>query len=76
MEWWQFFVVAGAFGCTITLYNLLSRPTTLFMISQEVGHYGWLVILGRLSTGLVAQFVLYGAILGTALWFLYWLIFD
>ena len=75
MDWWHFFVVAGALGCAVSLFNFI-LPMNLFRTSQDAKYIGWLVMLGRFCGGLVIQFLLYGLVLGSVLWFLYWLIFD
>ena len=75
MDWWHFFVVAGALGCIVPIFNFF-LPMNLARTFQDVEFFGWLVMLGRIGLGLVIQFLLYGLVLGSVLWFLYWLIFD
>ena len=75
MEWWQSFAGAGAFACFIAILSLL-RPTDMISVAQDMNHSGWLVVAGRTVFALAFQFVLWGVILGTTVWFFYRLIFD
>ena len=75
MEWWQSFAGAGAFACFIAILRFL-RPKDITQLAQDIDHNGGLVMAGRTGLALAFQFVLWGVILGTPVWFVYRLIFD
>ena len=75
MDWWQFVVAVGGIACAVAMVGHL-RPLELARIAQDISYHGWLVIIGRFIGGLVLQFVLFGGILGTAVWFVYWILFG
>ena len=81
MQWWQCFVVAGAFGALIGLIPILSgllfrtlQIDSLYL-AQEGKYRGVILIAARYITALAIQFVLVGLILGTGVWFGYRLLF-
>ena len=71
MEWWQSFVGAGTFACLVLLVRVLQKDS--LYIAQEV-RYGFGSILARLAGAFVFQFILWGVLIGTPVWFGYWLI--
>ena len=72
MEWWQSFVGAGTFACLVLLVRVLQKDS--LYIAQEV-RYGFGSIVGRLIGAFVFQFILWGLLIGTPVWFGYRLIF-
>ena len=72
MEWWQSFVGAGTFACLVLLVRVLQKDS--LYIAQEV-RYGFGSIVGRLAGAFVFQFILWGVVIGTPVWFGYRLIF-
>ena len=72
MEWWQCFVGAGTFSCFIIIVMFL-RPMEMIRISQEL-KYAPLNTTGNIVFALVFQFVLWGVVLGTPVWFFYRLV--
>ena len=72
MEWWQCFVGAGTFACLILLVRMLQKDT--LYLAQEA-KYDAKGVIGRVVGGFAFQFVLWGVLIGTPVWFGYHLIF-
>ena len=72
MQWWQCFVGAGTFACLVLLVRMLQKDS--LYIAQEA-KYGVRSIAGRVASAFVFQFVLWGALMGTPVWFGYRLLF-
>ena len=74
MEWWQCFVGAGTVACLVSAVVMLLSQRDMLMFAQVAKYEGAWVMIGRFVAGLVFQFVLWGVLLGTPVWFGYWLI--
>ena len=74
MEWWQCFVGAGTVACLASVVVMLLTQRDMLMFAQVAKYEGVWVMIGRFVAGLAFQFVLWGVILGTPVWFGYWLI--
>ena len=72
MEWWQCFVGAGTFACLVLFVRMLQKDT--LYLAQEA-KYDAKGVIGRIVGGFIFQFVLWGALIGTPVWFGYGLIF-
>ena len=71
MAWWQCFVGAGAFACLVLLIRMLQKDTLYLAQEAEYDAKG---VTGRVVGAFVFQFILWGALIGTPVWFGYWLI--
>ena len=71
MEWWQCFVGAGTFGCLFSLFNILRKD--MIYLGQEAKH-DLLGTIGNVAGAFALGFIIWGALLGTPVWFGYWLI--
>ena len=74
MEWWQCFVGAGLFVCFCAIINTF-RPIEALRFAQQLQHDKAGTIRDT-AVGLAIGFVVGGALLGTPVWFFYWLFFD
>ena len=72
MEWWQCFVGAGAFACLVLLVRMLQKDA--LYLAQQV-KYDALGVIGNVVGAFIFQFILWGVLIGTPVWFGYWLIF-
>ena len=73
MEWWQCFAGAGSFSCLVLLIRMVQKDT--LYLAQEARH-DVVGVAGRVVGAFIFQFVLWGMLLGTPVWFGYWLFFD
>ena len=72
MEWWQCFVGAGTFACLVLLVRMLQKDS--LYIAQQA-KYDAKGVIGNVVVAFVFQFIMWGALIGTPVWFGYWLIF-
>lgn len=71
MAWWQCFVGAGSFACIVLFVRMLQKDT--LYLAQEARHDA-MSVAGRTAGAFVFQFVLWGVLLGTPVWFGYRLV--
>lgn len=71
MEWWQCFVDAGTFACLVLLVRMLQKDT--IYLAQEA-KYDMKGVVGRVVSAVGFQFILWGTLIGTPVWFGYRLI--
>ena len=71
MAWWQCSVGTGTFACLVLLIRMLQKDTLYLAQEAEYDAKG---VIGRVVGAFVFQFILWGALIGTPVWFGYWLI--
>ena len=73
MEWWQCFLGGGAFGVLCAVLG--TRTFDLVRMGQDAKHAPVATFFNVL-VGVAVVFAISGAVLGTPVWFGYWLFFD
>lgn len=62
---------AGTFACLVLLIRMLQKDTLYLAQEAEYDAKG---VIRRVVGAFVFQFILWGALIGTPVWFGYWLI--
>ena len=73
MEWWQCFLGGGAFGVLLAVFN--TRVVDLVRWGQDANHAPVRTV-AETMVGMAVAFLLSGLLLGTPVWFGYWLFID
>ena len=73
MEWWQCFLGGGAFGVLCAVFG--TRTRDLMRMGQDASRAPVATFFNVL-VGMAIMFALSGILLGTPVWFGYWLFFD